>query len=200
LFLGYAYAQGLDRFVAVRWQPWVHGCVLLAAVASLPVLPDVEWKPDDPLAPTGCIFAMLAANVGLPFLFLAAAGPLIQAWFVRAAPLRTPWVLYAVSNAGSFLALLSYPFLIEPALPLSTGSSVWSACLVALGVLVLVCGALAARSASHRIERTGASEAAAERDPWLVYPTERELASARRFTDDYSDVFRLLKSRANPSE
>jgi hypothetical protein len=175
LFLGYAYGHVLARFLSPRAQPWVHGVVLLAALAALPVLPGVEWRPEGAEGPTVRILAMLAVNVGVPFLFLSASGPLIQAWFVRAAPGRSPYVLYAVSNAGSFLALLSYPFLIEPAFPLTSASGAWSVGLLALGVPVLACAWLAGRSLPigvplHDAEQQGTRVAAGGTEPpawWL---------------------------------
>jgi hypothetical protein len=63
---------------------------------------------------------MLLANVALPFFALAATGPLVAVWFARRYPARSPYPLYAVSNLGSLVALLAYPFALEPRLPLST--------------------------------------------------------------------------------
>jgi hypothetical protein len=75
----------------------------------LPVLPDATWKPEGGTPPGAHILLMLTANVALPFLLLAATGPLLQAWFALVFPGRSPYVLYAVSNAGSLLALLASP-------------------------------------------------------------------------------------------
>ena len=83
---------------------------------------------------------MLAANVGPPFLLLAATGPLLQAWFARAFPGRSPYRLYAVSNVGSLLALLAYPFIVEPQIALSAQSGAWSWAFAACGLAVLACG------------------------------------------------------------
>lgn len=79
---------------------------------ALPVLPGQAWVPAASAAPVASIMAMLFATVALPFLTLAATGPLVQAWFARRYPERSPYRLYAVSNIGSLLALLGYPFLI----------------------------------------------------------------------------------------
>jgi spermidine synthase len=85
--------------------------------------------------------------VGPPFLLLAATGPLLQAWFARAFPGRSPYGLYAVSNAGSLLALLAYPFFVEPLTSLSSQSAAWSWAFAACGLAILACGWQAWRGA-----------------------------------------------------
>ncbi len=146
LFLGYAYAHGLIRFASRRAQVGVHAGVLVLAVGTLPVLPRPEAVVPDGAAPAAQVAWILATSVALPFLVLAATGPLVQAWFARAAPGRSPYPLYAVSNAGSLLALFSYPFWIEPHLTLSLSGDLWSIGFVGVAVLVLGCGLLAARA------------------------------------------------------
>ena len=105
LFAGYAYAHGLMRL----GRPWlvlgVHAALLGAALLALPVLPGEVWKPDSSSNATGGILLALAANVALPFLFLSATGPLLQAWFARSHPTRSPYFLYALSNLGSVMTL-----------------------------------------------------------------------------------------------
>ena len=81
----------------------------------LPILPDDTWKPPDSSQPQWRIVMLLAANVGLPYFLLAASAPLVQAWYSRAFHGRSPYRFYALSNVGSLSALLSYPFVIEPA-------------------------------------------------------------------------------------
>jgi hypothetical protein len=145
LFVGYAYAYFLAARIPPRVQPAIHGLLFLAALAVLPVLPGPEWKPDSSSA-TLRILAMLSANVALPFVLLAATGPLLQVWFARALPGRSPYPLYAVSNLGSLLGLLSYPLLVEPNLGLSLQSRVWSSSFAATGLAMLACAAWAVRS------------------------------------------------------
>jgi hypothetical protein len=84
LFVGYAYAHWLVSHVRTSRQLFVHAALFLAALAALPVLPDVSWKPVGDTPPLTHIMAMLASSVGLPFLLLSATGPLLQAWLVRA--------------------------------------------------------------------------------------------------------------------
>ncbi len=148
LFAGYAYAHCVIRFVPPAFQFPLHALLLAGALFALPVLPSQVWMPASGSEPSRAILAMLTARVALPFLALAATGPLLQAWFARRHPGRSPYPLYAVSNAGSLLALLSYPFLLEPRLPLSTTGQLWSFAFAATGVGVLACAHLAGRGGS----------------------------------------------------
>ena len=74
------------------------------------------------------LLGLFAVSIGLPFFALAANNPLLQAWFVRTGhPTgRDPYFLYASSNIGSFLALLSYPVLLEPMFTLRTQNLIWT--------------------------------------------------------------------------
>lgn len=138
LFGGYAYAHWLGRQPAVRVL-WIHGLSWLVACLLLPIEPDPSWKPSGDELPEGRILSLLLCTVGLPYFLLASTSPLIQAWFARhwaaqaldvGASAPSPWRLYALSNAGSLAALLSYPFLIEPRLDLGQQVWVWSALFV----------------------------------------------------------------------
>jgi hypothetical protein len=96
----------------------------------------------------------------LPFVALASTTPLLQAWFCRNRPGVEPYRLYALSNAGSLLAILAYPFLIEPALPLRTQSSSWTWCYAAFAVLSFMC-APGLLQAAERLTRTAPGGTAA---------------------------------------
>jgi hypothetical protein len=146
LFAGYAYAYLLIARVSPRIQVWIHAAAVAAAVFALPVLPDDAWRPEGGGDPSAQILAMLLVNVALPFFALAATGPLVAVWFARRYPARSPYPLYAVSNLGSLVALLAYPFALEPRLPLSTTGRLWSGGFAVTGAAVVVCAALASRS------------------------------------------------------
>jgi hypothetical protein len=138
---GYAYAHLLSRRLRPRAQALTHLALLAAALASLPWLtPSESWKPADNADPTLRILALLAASLGLPFFVLSSTSPLLQAWFSLAQPGRSPYRLYALSNAGALLALLSYPFLIEPHLTRQSQAELWAGGLV---FFVLCCAACA---------------------------------------------------------
>jgi hypothetical protein len=151
---GYLYAHLLVDKLAVRWQGRVHLAVLLGSLALLPIVPDTSWKPGPQSDPLLSILGLLFVTVGGPFLVLSTTGPLLQAWFVRRHPGRSPYRLYALSNAGSLLALLSYPFVFEPALRLPLQLSLWSWGHVAF---VVLCGSWALRMATWPAASTATS-------------------------------------------
>jgi len=117
------------------------------ARASLccPLSPNPAWKPTGGEDPTLRILGLLAATIGLPYFLLSTTGPLVQAWFVReqSKPGFTPYRLYALSNLGSMLALLSYPVLVEPYFVTRWQGYGWSAGYVAF---VVFCGFTAWRA------------------------------------------------------
>jgi len=125
LLAGYAYAHALTRWLPLRLQIVVHVVLLLGALLVLPITPGTEWKPRPTAAPVPHLLRLLTVGIGLPFLMLAATGPLLQTWFSRLRPGQSPYRLYALSNAGSLLALLSHPFVFEPWLPRTTQATVW---------------------------------------------------------------------------
>jgi tetratricopeptide (TPR) repeat protein len=126
LFAGYTYSHLLTRYIPKTAQFGIHTLMLGIAVCLLPILPNATWKPTETEQPVWTIVQMLLANVGLPFFMLSTTGPLLQAWYGKTFPGVSPYRLYALSNAGSLLALLSYPFLVEPWLRLAVQSNLWS--------------------------------------------------------------------------
>ena len=136
LFLGYAYAHALT-LLPRRWQGLIHAALALTALAFLPISPTDAWKPAGGEDPAFAILKLLAATVGLPYFVLSSTSPLVQVWFARALPGGRPWRLYALSNAGSLLALLSYPFFFEPRWDVVRQTVIWSAAFVAFVLLSL---------------------------------------------------------------
>jgi SAM-dependent methyltransferase len=126
LLVGYAYAHLLVQLPGIRRQVAVHVSLLALSLLTLPVIPDLAWRPTGTEAPLGHILLLLATHVGGPFAVLAATTPLLGSWYRQAFPVGSPYRLYALSNAGSLLALLAYPFLIEPSLALHTQGIGWS--------------------------------------------------------------------------
>jgi len=140
LLAGYAYAHLLIRFVPLARQPVVHLFLLVVALLTLPITPADTWKPDDGSLPALRILTLLLVEVGPAYFMLSATGPLVQAWFSQAYPARSPYRLYALSNFGSLLALLSYPFFFEVALPVNTQGLLWSLGFVIFAGLIAVLG------------------------------------------------------------
>jgi len=148
LLAGYAYAHWLGSRSSVRLQAAVHIALLLTSLLFLPIANRAAaWKPTSSDSPTSTILLLLAATVGVPYLALSATAPLLQRWITLKEQTKLPWRLYALSNLGSFLALLSYPFAIEPFLRLRTQAALWSTLYLAFAVL---CGWTA-----WRLARTG---------------------------------------------
>jgi hypothetical protein len=139
LFAGYAYAHFSVRWLPPSRQAAVHLVLLVGALAvTLPsIAPAARWKPEGGANPTWSIMVLLTMTVGLPYLLLSATGPLLQAWFARSFPGRSPYRLYALSNVGSLLALVSYPFLVEPAIDTYQQSRIWA---WAFALFVVLCG------------------------------------------------------------
>lgn len=109
---GYFYAHVITRHGSPRVQVRTHLALLvLASLLAVFVVPGEYLKPDGNEDPVGKILLLLGLSVGLPYFCLATTGPLIQYWFTRFAASGSAFRLYALSNAGSFLALFSFPYL-----------------------------------------------------------------------------------------
>jgi len=126
LLAGYAYAHLLAKYSRRRIEALVHTALLVAAVVTLPISPSDAWKPSGSEDPVALILLLLGVSVGLPYFLLAANSPLLQAWFARARPGENPYRLFAVSNLGSLIALLGYPFVVEPFLGGHGQVALWS--------------------------------------------------------------------------
>jgi SAM-dependent methyltransferase len=127
LLLGYAYADVVVRKLTPRAQWRVHVVLLVASLVSLPIVPGAFWKPTGSEQPIFLILGMLAVTIGLPYFLLSTTSPLLQAWFARRFPGRNPYRLFALSNLASLLALLGYPFLLEPWVATRAQALGWSA-------------------------------------------------------------------------
>ena len=146
LLVGYAYAHYTSRRLKPGTQALLHIALLVAALVFLPIVPSESWKPQAPGDPTLRILILLAVNLGLPYVVLSATGPLIQRWSSLTHPGASPYRLYALSNAGSLLALLSYPFFFEWAYSRRTQANLWA---IGMGLFAIVCGLCAARVRRH---------------------------------------------------
>ena len=122
---GYAYAYASARFLKPRWQVLVHLLLVAAAFALLPITPNEAWKLHASSDPTLSILSLLAVSVGLPYFALSATAPLVQHWLGHTHPSAPAFRLYALSNAGSLLALLSYPTWFETTFTRRTQAHLW---------------------------------------------------------------------------
>ena len=143
LLAGYAYADAIVRRLTPRRQALLHTALLVASLATLPIVPAASWKPVGADDPIGAILGLLVVTLGLPYFLLSTTSPLLQAWLAQRHPDRNPYRLFALSNLASLGALLAYPFLIEPAVRTRVQAYAWS---VAYAVFAVLCIATAWRN------------------------------------------------------
>ncbi len=139
---GYAYAHFSSTRLKPRQQVILHFILLALSLALLPITPSASWKDQIAGDPNWRILLLLTVTIGLPYFVLSSTGPLMQQWFSQTNPGVSPYRLYALSNVGSLLALLSYPIYFEVKFSRQVQSQMWSAGLVAF---VLFCGYCAYR-------------------------------------------------------
>ena len=132
LLAGYAYADAINRWLSLKRQVILHSGLLVAAAITMPIIASPAWRPEGSEEPIGRILGLLAATIGLPYFLLATTTPLIGAWYWRRYRASAPYRLFALSNFASLLALLGFPFLIEPWLGTRETAWVWSGLFVAL--------------------------------------------------------------------
>src|ERR1700730_8429032 len=161
LLAGYAYAHALPRFFPGRRSVVIHLAVMVVAVLALPLSIANDWGRPPPTGEALWLIGSLAASIGLPFVALAANSPLLQAWFARTdhPAAKDPYFLYAASNVGSFLALVSYPIVIEPFVRLGDQAWSWSIGFCLLIALLAGCGALRWHSPHENVRAEGTAEA-----------------------------------------
>ncbi|RKH00427.1 ferrichrome ABC transporter permease [Corallococcus sp. CA047B] len=175
LLAGYAYAHAVASRLRPRTQALLHLGLLTVALVALaaravwtgsPLTPGEGWRPVNDHFPVLRLMGMLAVTLGLPFFVLSTTGPLLQSWFARARPGRSPYVLYALSNVGSLLSLLGYPFLVEPFVGRGAQAWGWAAGFGLFVVFAIAC-------AGDLIRRTTTGEAGP-----LVQPASEPMGDA----------------------
>lgn len=137
LLCGYAYAHGLITRVPQRMQRLIHGALLVIGCALMPIIPAETWHPAAADEPTTRILLLLTATVGLPCMLLSSTSPLVQVWYMGRYGNGIPFWLFALSNAGSLVALLSFPLLLEPSLDSTALAVGWSILFAGFAALCL---------------------------------------------------------------
>jgi SAM-dependent methyltransferase len=198
LLFGYAYSDWTTRHMKPRHQAILHIALLAVSLLSLPILADPSWKPGGEEEPAWRILGLLAATIGLPYFLLSTTGPLVQAWFARSFPAGTVYRLFALSNFASLLALLCYPFLLEPWVTTVRQSTGWSigygafaALCAAAAVYSLRAGAPAAAAVTAEGADGGPKPAAGDFALWLVFSAMGSfmlLAVTNHITHDVASV------------
>jgi hypothetical protein len=170
LLAGYAYAHFLMQIQNRAVPIAVHLVLLVVALATLPLSIASGWGEPPTSGYAFWLLGLFVVSIGLPFFALAANNPLLQAWFVRtghpAGP--DPYFLYASSNIGSFLALLSYPVLLEPMFTLRTQNLMWTAGYGVLALLIAGCGVLLMRSPARAVADPQAEKKQSPAPDWML--------------------------------
>ena len=171
LLAGYAYAHLSIRFLKAKSQMLLHVALLLGSCLLLPILPSPMWRPTGTGDPTARILLLLTATIGLPYFLLSSTSPLLQAWFVRRTGSGVPYRLFALSNFGSMLALVSFPFLVEPQLASRNQAYAWSGGYVAFALLCAFVAWVSRGESAVRAQEAASPSATSDRPGFgqLVY-------------------------------
>jgi hypothetical protein len=166
LLLGYLYAHAVVRYLRPKAQIALHIGLLAASLWALPAIPAATWKPIGSEDPALRILGLLAVTIGVPYFLLSTTGPLVQAWYARRYHGSVPYRLYALSNAGSMFALLSYPVLVEPAFRTRLQAMGWS---VGYAAFIALCGIAAFSTRNYGGKKAfEEAEAAREAPDWKL--------------------------------
>ncbi|MEY3664940.1 MAG: hypothetical protein RLZZ153_1122 [Pseudomonadota bacterium] len=193
LLVGYAYADASIRWLRPRAQALLHIGLLALSLAVLPIIPAASWKPAGDEDPTWQILGLLIATIGLPYLLLSTTGPLVQAWFARSFESSKVYRLFALSNFGSLLALIGYPFLVEPWISTRLQSWIWSGTYT---LFALLCAASAlyalrqTRAGSTPLTATSATPKPASATP--TTSTRKSSASTVEQAPAFTDLLTWL--------
>jgi hypothetical protein len=148
LLAGYTYAHLIGTKLAPRHQFIIHigligicvtAMLALALLSNSPVMPGASWKSVHPAFPVLRLLLVLGVSVGLPYFVLSTTAPLLQSWSASIYPGASVYRLYALSNLGSLLALLTYPFVVEPRLALRTQANLWAVLYGTFAIGMLLC-------------------------------------------------------------
>jgi hypothetical protein len=146
---GYTYAHILRTKLPEAAQRWAHVGILAVSLLFLPPAPVLHLTADAAQMPVWALLRCLLVTIGLPFFALSATAPLLMEWFRQSFPARSPDRLYAFSNAGSLLALLSYPIVLEPGFSRGMQARLWGGGVV---IFAVVCGIAACRSPKSKVQ------------------------------------------------
>lgn len=149
LLAGYLYAHLSVRYLRPKHRAILHIGLIALSLATLPVLPASHWKPTHAGDPSGRILLLLTVTIGLPYILLATTSPLLQAWYAASKPGAIPYRFFALSNFGSFLALFSFPVLVEPYLTSHVQAYSWSTMYAVFAVLCSAVSWIAFRTAKE---------------------------------------------------
>ena len=168
LLAGYAYSDLVVRRLGHRTQICAHIALLALSLVSLPIVPASAWKPTGLENPSLRILCLLAVTIGLPYFLLSTTSPLMQAWLARARPGSNPYRLFALSNLASLVALVGYPFGLEPWVATRAQAIGWSA---GYALFVLLCASTGWASLGRTQQSQSNDDAAPEATRAEAHPT-----------------------------
>lgn len=151
LLLGYLYAFLITR-LNLKIQAFIHILLLIFSSIILfslfskwssPIMPGLDWKLKTATVPNIQVFLLLAVSIGFPFFVLSTTSTLLQKWFHNIWPSQSPYFLYSLSNTGSLLGLIVYPFLVEPLFNLKLQGNLWSILFLIYAILFIICSLFA---------------------------------------------------------
>jgi SAM-dependent methyltransferase len=145
LLLGYLYAHGLIRWFPPKLQTRIHALLLAVSILALPIIPKDAWRPSGLEDPAFRVLGLLGLTLGLPYFLLSSTSPLLQAWYSESRKGALPYRFFALSNAASLLALVSYPILVEPVFSTRHQAIGWT---LAYAGFALLCASVALRRPS----------------------------------------------------
>ena len=174
LLAGYFYADWTTRKLSPKSQALLHVALIAVAMLLLPIIPDVAWKPSGAEEPGMRILLLLTATIGLPYFLISTTSPLVQAWFSKSYPGRSPYRLFALSNLASMIALLGYPFLFEPWITTQQQAISWSIGFGVFGLLVAASAWLGLRGQDGEKPLAPTPNAATDSDNLSAAPARRD--------------------------
>ena len=154
LLVGYAYSDWISRRLAPLQQVLLHVALLAVSLSFMPIVASTDWRPTAEDDPSMLIIRLLLGTIGLPYFLLSTTGPLVQSWVSRTFVDSQVYRYFSLSNLASLLALIGYPFLIEPRAAMLGQAYGWSA---GYGLFTLACAA----SGYFFVRRAAASAQAA---------------------------------------
>jgi hypothetical protein len=173
LLLGYGWAHLNTRLFSPRQQAVHQIALLILAGVTLSIVPPESLKPAADTIPLLHILLICSVCVGLPYFLLSTTGPMLQVWFARIFPGMIPYRFYALSNAGSLLALISFPLLFEPRMTRFAIAQGWMIAFWVYAVLYAVVAIASIRKPATAVDaRHDDATASSSRIPlgrWLLW-------------------------------
>ncbi len=150
---GYAWAHYGPPKLGMRNHLLVHLSLLAIVCFLLPMQLVEDWAVPVDSNPLGWLIGQLVVCVGLPFFVISSSAPLLQRWFgsIGKEDESEPWFLYAISNTGSLVALISYPFLFERYMGLTNQGWFWTGGFMLLAIMFVFCAHMTLKRAPQEI-------------------------------------------------